>query len=479
MKLYTTQECRDLDCFAKTQAGLSGDTLMMRAGAAAFRFLKKKWPKAKSVLILCGTGNNGGDGFIVARLAKKARLKVFLCVVGDVQKMKKVGVKVQEFSADLLGSCDVVVDALFGIGLDRPVLGTVATVIKSLNESGKDILALDIPSGLEANTGRILGIAVRATHTITFIAPKRGFTTGDGPDCCGKVHWDTLHVPQKVYDLIFPATQQLHWQDVKDLLPKRSKNSHKGKYGHVLIVGGDTGTTGAAVLAGRAALRTGSGLVSVATRLEHAAIMNGMQSELMAAPTEDAMQIAHKISQADVVAVGPGLGQASWAKMMWEVVVGSSKSLVVDADALSLLAQQPMHRDNWILTPHPGEASRLLGITARDVQNDRFAAARAMQKKYGGVVVLKGCGTLIDDGERFFVCPYGNPGMASGGMGDALTGVIASLVGQGLSLVHAAQLGVCWHARAGDGAVQKRGGVVRGLLASDVIEALSETIVWI
>lgn len=485
MDLYTSQECRDLDRSARDVAGISGDTLMTRAGTAAFKFLKKTWPKAKSILVVCGTGNNGGDGFVVARLAKKARLNVFICVVGDVEKVarealkalqetKKAGIKIQEFSPEILNSCDVVVDAIFGIGLDRPVMGMAAHMIKSLNDGGKPILSLDVPSGLHSDTGQILGAAVRATHTITFIASKRGFMTGDGLDSCGFLQLDSLNIPQKVYASVSATAHLLNWHDVKTFLPTRPKNSHKGTYGHVLIVGGDKGTTGAAILAGRAALRAGSGLVSVATRLDHAAVMNVMQPELMCSSTEGVAQIAHKISQADVVAVGPGLGQLPWAKSMWGVVSASTKNLIVDADALGLLAQQPMHRDDWILTPHPGEASRLLGCTARDVQNDRFAAARELQKNFGGVIVLKGCGTIIDDGEHFFVCPYGNPGMASGGMGDSLTGVIASLVGQGLSLVEASQLGVCWHALSGDFAVKKRDGIEHGLLASDVIETLPD-----
>lgn len=255
------------------------------------------------------------------------------------------------------------------------------------------------------------------------------------------------------------------------LLSPRPQNAHKGLYGHVVIIGGDEGMSGAIQLAGRAALRTGAGLVSLATRKSHAPYLNLTQPELMCHSVEDYKELQAALKPATVVALGPGLGQSSWARDLFQTALQIELPLVVDADGLNLLAQQPTHKSNWILTPHPKEAARLLNVSADEIQNDRFAAVKALQARFGGVTVLKGHGTLVCSGPEtpVSVCPYGNPGMASGGMGDVLTGLIAGLLAQGLNLSGAAQLGVCLHACAGDKAA---GLAPRGLLASDVIDEI-------
>ncbi len=255
--------------------------------------------------------------------------------------------------------------------------------------------------------------------------------------------------------------------------PPRPRASHKGDYGHVLVVGGDHGLAGAARLAGEAAARTGSGLVSVATRLAHAVIMTAACPELMCHGVECARDLRPLLQRASVVAIGPGLGQSAWAREVLAAVLQTRLPLVVDADALNLLAQDPIQRDHWILTPHPGEAARLLSITTEQIQAHRPHAAQALQQRYGGVCVLKGMGSLVCTSESIAICEVGNPGMASGGMGDILTGIIAGLLAQGLRLADAACAGVYIHAKAGDRAAQKG---ERGLLASDLMPHLREIV---
>ncbi len=255
-------------------------------------------------------------------------------------------------------------------------------------------------------------------------------------------------------------------QAILDRELQRKPTDDKGHFGHVLVVGGDFCMSGAARLAGEAAARAGAGLVSVATHAEHAAIISAAVPELMCHGVEDSASLMPLLRRASVVAIGPGLGKSPWAQALLGVMLQSDLPMVVDADALNLLAIEPAKKDNWILTPHPGEAARLLGQTVEEVQSDRTAAAIELQKKYGGVVVLKGAGTVVVDSEEVIgICGEGNPGMASGGMGDVLTGVIAGLLAQGLSLSQAARLGVCLHARAGDSAAEEG---QRGLLASDL-----------
>jgi len=454
---------------------------MTRAGTAAFRVLQHNWPRARRVAVLCGTGNNGGDGMVVARLAQEAGLEVEVLLLGrDTQlqgdarqayeALLAAGVTVVPFAPDRRPAAEVVVDALFGTGLDREVMGLHREAIAMLNQQDAPVLSLDIPSGLHADTGIPMGIAVRAAATVTFIALKQGLFTGQGPDYCGEIVCDELAVPADVYRQVpnpaFRITD--HWVD--PLLSPRPRSAHKGRHGHVLVVGGDRGMAGAVCLAGEAAARAGAGLVSLATHPFHAAAMNVVRPELMCHGVEDGAALAPLLHKATVVAIGPGLGREVWGRALLGAVLDSGLPLVVDADALNWLAQEPMHRNQWILTPHPGEAARLLGVTAAEVQADRWHAVRELQLRYGGTAVLKGAGTLICQGiQPIALCDVGNPGMAVGGMGDVLTGVIAGLVAQGLSPWQAAVAGVYLHGRAGDAAA--RGGE-RGMMAGDLLTQL-------
>lgn len=479
--LFRAGQVREMDRIAIDDLEIPGRTLMERAGAAVFRALRAQWPDLSRVAVVCGLGNNGGDGYVVARLAREAGLQVMVLQLGDVNKvhgdalgmlegLRAAGIEPQPFDADMLPDAEVIVDAVFGTGIDREVSGEWRAAIEAINHSGLPVVAVDIPSGLNADTGHSLGAAVYAALTVTFVGAKQGLFTGDGPDCCGAVMFDDLQVPGEALSGVRPTAFRLTYPGMSRLLGPRHRAAHKGEFGHVLVIGGDHGMAGAVRLAGEAALRAGAGLVSVATRREHAPIVCAPCPELMCHGIEDVTGLQHLLSKASVVAIGPGLGQGAWARHMFRRVLECSLPLVVDADALNLLAGEPLRRGNWVLTPHPGEAGRLLGITAKDVQADRFAAVNALHQRYGGVVVLKGAGTLIfDGGGPVDICCGGNPGMASGGMGDALTGIITSLIGQGMSLIDAARLGVCLHAQAGDLAAREG---ERGMVASDLIQYL-------
>ncbi|MGH8312796.1 MAG: NAD(P)H-hydrate dehydratase, partial [Gammaproteobacteria bacterium] len=326
---------------------------------------------------------------------------------------------------------------------------------------------VDIPSGLSADSGAILGAAVRASVTQTFIGLKAGLFTGEGPSCIGALEFDTLKVPARTFEGVPPRARLL---DAHVPLQRRARAAHKGDFGHVLVIGGDHGMGGAPRLSAEAALRSGAGLVSVITRPQHVAGFLAGLPEAMVRGVEDAAEAAALFERATVIAVGPGLGQGEWGQRLLKRVLEMPLPLVVDADALNLLAAQPRTRGNWILTPHPGEAARLLKQSVAAVQQDRLQAAARIAEKYRAIVVLKGAGSIVAaDGETPAICRYGNPGMAAPGTGDALTGVIAALVAQGLTLAEAAQAGVQAHALAGDCAA-KAG--ERGLLARDLIAKL-------
>lgn len=478
--LYRAAQVREFDRIAIEECGIPGATLMQRAGAAAFDVLRARWPKARSVAVACGEGNNGGDGFVLARLAHEAGLQTRVLQVGDAaclrgdalaahQALTHNGVCVVPFSAEALRGCDVIVDALFGTGLDRAVSGAWRAAIEAINHAATPVLALDIPSGLHADTGRVLGAAVRATATVSFIALKQGMFTGLGPDHCGAVVFNDLDVPADIFTRAQPSALRLDLTHAPTLAP-RSRAAHKGDYGRVLVIGGDHGMAGAARLAAEAAARVGAGLVIIATRAAHAPGLISTRPELLCRGVESAAQLAPLLHEASVIAVGPGLGCGAWASELLTAVLEMRTPLVIDADALNLVALDPRKRDDWVLTPHPGEAARLLGCSAADVQADRFQAVREIQRRYGGVAVLKGAGTLICNGaEPIAVCSAGNPGMASAGMGDVLTGVIAGLRAQGVAASAAAPLGVCLHATAGDLAAREG---ERGLLAGDLMPHL-------
>ncbi len=479
-RLYTAAQTRELDRCAIQDHGIPGSTLMSRAARAAFDCLLQAWPDPERIQVLCGTGNNGGDGFLVADLAHKRGIPVTVLQVGNPQKIGgdallareqavANGVAIKTFEhAPLLGG-GVLVDAMLGTGLGGEVRGEYREAIAAINASGAPVLAIDIPSGLCSDSGRVLGLAVQADLTVTFIGLKRGLFTHAAADCTGAVEFNDLGVPPEVYRQVDCDGYRLELEPLLERLPARPATAHKGLYGTVVVIGGDYGMAGAAALAAEAALRCGAGLVRVATRPEHVAALVARTPEAMPIGVRSGQDLAPLLEAADVLVVGPGLGQSPWSEQLLQAAAACGKPMVLDADGLNLLAAGRVvaepRRDNWVLTPHPGEAARLLACSNAEIQADRFAAVRALQDRYGGVVVLKGNGSLITDGRQLLLSDYGNPGMASGGMGDVLSGVIGSLLAQRLEALEATALGVCLHGAAADLAAQDG---QRGLLASDL-----------
>ncbi len=484
--LYTAAQARALDRLAAERCGLSSEVLMQRAGQAAFDLLRWYWPRARTIAVACGPGNNGGDGYVLAQFAHAAGLAARVYALGDPRKLHGAaltarqhcevsGVRIAPLAPEQLRDCDVLVDAVFGTGMERELTGEWRAAIEAINTAGRPVLALDLPSGLHADSGRVLGGAVRARVTLTFIALKAGLFTGAGRDHSGEIFYDALGVPPELFGTTPPVARRITPAALQGALPRRARHAHKNDAGRVLIVGGQPGMGGAARLAGEAAYRVGAGLVVLATHPQHAGGINAGCPELLSYGSADAMALRPLLTGATVIAVGPGLGQGEWGRALWGAVLDTSAPLVVDADALNLLAADPIQRANWILTPHPGEAARLLQCTSAEVQADRFHAVRAITARFGGACVLKGSGSLIahvDDAP--WLCDRGHPGMASGGMGDVLTGAIAGLLAQGASAPAAARLGVWAHASAADAIAARRGEL--GLLASEVCAELP---VWI
>jgi NAD(P)H-hydrate epimerase len=479
-RLHTAAQVRELDRRA-IAGGVSGYELMQRAARACWRLMTGQGRRTDAIVVVCGPGNNGGDGYEIARLAKADGHAVHVLSVGGMPRggdarracdaWRDDGGAVEPYAGSLPHG-EWIVDAMFGTGLTRALSDEALDAVRAIRlarKNGARVLAVDVPSGLDAGTGALpSGEAVHADLTVSFIGRKPGLYTGHGPAICGARHFDDLAIVASDDDV--PPVAQLQAEaDLRTWLAPRSRTAHKGDHGHVLIVGGNRGMMGAALIAARAALRSGAGLVSVATRGEHVAAMTAAQPELMCRDCDDVAQLRPLLRQVDAIAVGPGLGTDAWARTLLSAVLDSGKPLVIDADALNLLASEPVSPADAILTPHPGEAARLLGCGTAAIQADRLAALHAIEQGFGATVVLKGAGTLVSGQPCPVICPYGNPGMAVGGMGDALTGIVVALRGQGLDAQHAAQAGVLIHALAADRAAS---GGERGLLPSDVIAGL-------
>ncbi|AUH71639.1 NAD(P)H-hydrate dehydratase [Legionella sainthelensi] len=479
--LYRCEQIRACEQQATSLYQLDENTLMSRAGAEAFSHIIKLYPHIRHLAVYCGSGNNAGDGYVVARLAHehglmvtvyqcKALVDLPLAAQHAALMAINAGVDCQPADEPLDSEAELIVDALLGIGLRGPVHGNIASAIHQINASGLPVIALDVPSGLNADTGQVDNFCVQADATLTFIAQKLGMYTADGPDYCGDIYCCSLSLEACTHQLT-PAARLLNSTTLSLPLAKRKKNSHKGNYGHVLIIGGGPGMPGAVSLAAKATLRSGSGAVTVATWPEYATSALSLIPEAMVSGIKTAKDLKRLLANASVCVIGPGLGESDWAIDLFLTAITSQLPMVIDASALRLLANNPQTDDNWILTPHPGEAASLLACSTDSIQKDRYQAAEKIQQQYGGVVVLKGAGTLIQTAEKStFVCPRGNPGMASAGMGDVLSGIIAGFCAQGFSLAQAAQYGVWVHAVAGDRVAEKLGEA--GLLASDLLDAI-------
>ncbi|MAT52003.1 MAG: bifunctional ADP-dependent NAD(P)H-hydrate dehydratase/NAD(P)H-hydrate epimerase [Porticoccaceae bacterium] len=485
--LYTAEQVRELDRLAIEEKGIPGIVLMKRAGQATLRALLERWPAPPRITVYCGAGNNGGDGYIVAGLAAEQGIAVHLVQVADAAKLSGDARKAYDYARQAnvpmypWGSAEapdqgVIVDALLGTGISGEVRADFATAIGQICDSGLPVVSVDIPSGLSSNTGAVQGCAVKADLTVTFIGVKRGLLTGRGPAFAGDLHFDSLGVPADIYSAVTGGIRRLEWNELRRALAPRPADAHKGLYGHVMIIGGELGFGGAVMMAAEAALASGAGLVSVATRPEHVPAVLARCPEVMAVGVTSGQSLEPWLDRPSHLVLGPGLGRTPWSEQMVQKAVSSGLPVVVDADALNIIAEGRVAAQSdtrrWLVTPHPGEAARLLGVSASEVQRDRFAALEALSGRFHGSVVLKGAGTLVSSGSGSGpgLCAYGNPGMAVGGMGDVLSGVLGGLLAQGLAMESAAELGVCAHALAGDDAAAQSGQI--GLRATDLIAPL-------
>jgi NAD(P)H-hydrate epimerase len=480
-EIFNVAAVREIDRTAIEDLGIPGYTLMTRAADAAVAEARRRFPAAKRWQVLCGAGNNGGDGYVVARLAAEQGIAVSAVALVDPGQLKgdaatahgdfaATGGAVMPWQGSLDADAELLVDGILGSGLERDVGGEFAACVKAVNAHEAPVLALDIPTGIHGDSGRLMGVAVSAAATITFVGLKAGLFLGEAPDYCGTIVFSGLDIPADACRNVKPALQRLTDKAFASALPRRARGAHKGDFGHVLVVGGGPGMPGAVRLCGEAALRCGAGRVSVATHPSHAQMLVASRPELMCHAIEDASDLGQLVDKADVIAFGPGLGQSPWARGLYQVAAAREQPSVWDADALNLLAGEPGEAANRIITPHPGEAATLLGQAAADVQADRPAALQQLTGRYGGVAVLKGAGTLVSAASGVpWLCAAGNPGMAAAGMGDVLTGVVAAMLAQGLPPELAAIVAVEAHARAGDAAAASG---ERGLLASELAAEL-------
>ena len=470
MELYTPESVYRLDQAAVERDRFSEVELMQRAGERVWRELIARWPDAAAISVFAGAGNNGGDAFVVALCARARGIDVQLLVQGDLARQsptsahfkaawQRIGGTWEDWQQQELRG-DVIVDGLLGIGLERELDADWQVLIETINRSLVPKLAIDIPSGLSGLTGVAQPVAVRADLTVTFIGAKIGQYLADGPDYCGELVFDDLGVSRQTRNGV-PA--DLGVIESCQLPPPRRRNSHKNQYGHVLVVGGDRGMSGAVALAAHAALRSGAGLV---TALVHPDCRHSLAAvpEIMVLDWD---ALARKLEQADVIVVGPGLGDSAAAGKCLQKLSAAELPMVADAGALKREFLQSLKSRQVVITPHPGEAAALLEKTTGAIQSDRVRACRALVKACRATCVLKGSGTLIADAERIEINLRGNPGMASAGMGDVLSGIIAAMLAQGLEPYAAARSAVFLHALGAEMFAEEADET--GLLASDII----------
>ncbi|TGE83028.1 bifunctional ADP-dependent NAD(P)H-hydrate dehydratase/NAD(P)H-hydrate epimerase [Pseudoalteromonas sp. KS88] len=476
--VFRAEQVRRYEPSAAEQSAVSMYTLMERAGKAVFEQVIKHYPHAQNYVILAGVGNNAGDGYIIASLAKQAGKQVTVIaalpdkpLTGDALTAQKawlaVGGEISNYDPKTIKTADIIIDGLLGTGLKSEVREPFTKLIKTANNSPAPIVAIDLPSGINADTGIVQGVAIQAEFSVTFVGIKQGLVTGEGRAHTGKCEFADLGVGQAFIQLATPSAELINYDGIQGLT-KRQNNSHKASHGKLLCVGGNAGTAGAIRLTGEAALRSGAGMVKVYTHPESVLAVSIGRPELMVTTAD----LTSALEWATCIAIGPGLGQDSWAKSTFEAViqhcVDHNKAMVVDADALNLIAQQsaPITLKNTVFTPHPGEAARLLDCTINDIESDRYQSAQKLAETYLTTCVLKGAGSIIADDSNTRVCTDGNPALAVGGSGDVLTGIIAGLIAQELTTEQAACFGVTLHAKAGDVLAKAEG--ERGMLPSDL-----------
>lgn len=518
--VYSGAQVRAFDAFAIDRLGLSGFTLMTRAATAALQALRTRWSVARELVVVCGGGLNGGDGYVLARLARQQGCRVRVIALVEPAHLRAEAARAwREAEVDgvtilpmppstasldaALATADVIVDALLGIGLQRELGGAFATMVEAINRSARPVMALDLPSGLCAESGAVRGAAVRADLTVTFIAAKAGLFFGQGREYAGEVVLATLDIPPEALPNAIPVARLLTPRQLRQRISPRRYDTHKGEAGHVLVVGGGEGMPGAARLAGLAALRAGAGRVTVLAAPSSVSAIAAGVAELMVRALEGSesavLATLGQVARAQAIVLGPGLGGDGWSRAVYATVRAFAEReglpLVIDADALTLLADSinslpasgstiravtpnssaTLTVATTVITPHPGEAARLLGVdSAATVQRDRLGALASLVQRIAAVVVLKGAGTLVGaSGSIPTLCLRGHPVMAAPGTGDVLAGIVGALLAQGGDARGAAELGVLWHALAGE---RVAAGVDRGRLASELAACLPEVL---
>ncbi len=499
--IYSVAQVRALEQMLMQTQNVSDYELMQRVAEQMWQKILRRWPTVHHVLVCCGPGNNAGDGYVIATLAKQQHKNVRILAAVAVETLKgaarlaaEAAVQAQvniELWSGTLPKAEFYIDALFGIGLQRDIDSIYKPWIACINQVSAPVVAIDVPSGIDADTGAVWGVAVKATLTITALALKIGLCTGEALDYIGDLQYVSGGLSENCTPNLAPLAKRVTRADFLQW-PTRLRNAHKGLQGHVLIIGGDVGMGGAVILAAEAALRAGAGLVTVATRAAHISALLSRLPEVMAVALElssveeTAEQLTPLLLRASVVVIGPGLGQSDWSKNLLTTTMRSDLPLVMDADALNLLAfNREVLKDAalmqgekraWVLTPHPKEAARLLKVEVQTIQRNRVGAVQQLSEQFQAIVLLKGAGTLIASptsglgSVRLQLIDCGNPGMAVAGMGDALSGIIAALIAQGLTITSAASIGAWLHATAGDQVVVKQG--IRGMRTSDLIAQL-------
>lgn len=506
MKVVTANEMRQIDEQTIHGIGIPGIVLMENAGGAVAAAIQKHFSECRRVAVVVGKGNNGGDGLVVARKLALAGLSVQVILVspsneftGDalinLQIAQNLNLPISQVLSqpelDLLqpqiSEYDLIVDAILGTGLRGAVRGFVASVIACINESGAPIVAIDLPSGLQADTGAIEGVCIEASYTVTIGLPKRGLLIHPGADTTGKLEVADIGFPRNVVESLKVRVNLTQSDDASKLIPPRYCHSHKGTYGRVFVAAGSAGMTGAATLTSQAAYRVGAGLVTVGIPKSLNPILEAKLTEVMTLPLSEAdaqtlaLDAGSKILEfvertESILAIGPGLSQhPETVALVHNLIRECERPIVIDADALNALAKSTKLLSylppQTVLTPHPGEMARLIGGTVFEVEGDRIAIAQQFAREHDVTLVLKGAPTVVASGNgRVWINSTGNSGMATGGMGDVLTGVIAGFMAQQSSSLDAAILGVYLHGLAADIAAETIG--VHGLMAGDVLDAL-------
>tara|TARA_B110000483_G_scaffold88856_1_gene109623 strand:- start:11042 stop:12568 length:1527 start_codon:yes stop_codon:yes gene_type:complete len=488
---YSVADIRTLEAFAMEVQGVSGIQLMTKAGRVAFEVIEQSYSPATKLYIFCGGGNNGGDGFVVAGLAADADWSVCLIDLSNPKKLSDAARQARNFALervqevinklpDLTGQevdqAGLLVDALVGIGFSGELRGRPLDACQRINQSNLPVVSLDVPSGINADTGACATEAIQADITISFIGAKRGLLTGCAQNCVGELIVDDLEI-NAPDDLPLSPHEILTSKKVKEVFPARVASAHKGGYGHLLIIGGNSGMAGAAILAAEAALSLGVGKISVATRESSLAPLLSKAPEVMAHQVEHYNYLQPLLDKCTAVVIGPGLGTDSWAEQMLHCVLRNDLPTLIDADAINLIAAGVVtpSKDRICFTPHPGEAAGILGVSTRAVQENRFEAVQGLQSKLPGHWLLKGNGSLVSRADKpAYLNRTGNPGMASGGMGDVLSGLVGSIMAQGYSVESSAAAGTYLHGTAADIATQKCGQI--SLRASDLISAIPDTL---